>query len=67
MASNEKTSKPVASQAGKLLPDSKTPKRTRAPIASALAQAPDKTARPTRKPDPRWFQYLKEHESKKGV
>ena len=67
MASDEKTSKPVASQAGKLLPDRKTPKRTRAPIASALAQAADKTARPTRKPVPRWFQYLQETQSQKGA
>ncbi len=42
MAKNEKTSKRVASRAGKLLPKKSTPKRTRAPIASALAQAPDK-------------------------
>lgn len=32
------TSPPVASQAGRDLPDPKTPKRDRGPIASALAQ-----------------------------
>ncbi len=39
---NEQTSKKVASRAGRLLPDKKTPKRTKPPIASALAQAPNK-------------------------
>lgn len=42
MAKNEKTSPKVASQSGKLLGDKKTPKKFRAPIASALTQAPDK-------------------------
>ena len=36
------TSKKVASQAGKDLRDSKTPKKDRAPIASDLAQAKKK-------------------------
>lgn len=42
MAKNEKTSKKVAKKAGKLLGDPATPQKVRAPIASALAQAPDK-------------------------
>ena len=42
MAKNEKTSPKVASKAGKLLGDKNTPKKFKAPIASALAQAPDK-------------------------
>lgn len=42
MAKNEKTSKRVASIAGKLLPKKTTSKKIRAPIASALSQAPDK-------------------------
>ena len=42
MAKNEKTSKRVASIAGKLLPKKTTPKKTKPPIASALAQTPDK-------------------------
>jgi hypothetical protein len=36
------TSKPVASKAGKDLPNPKTPKPDRPPIASALAQAKTK-------------------------
>lgn len=36
------TSKKVASKAGKLLPQSNVPKKVKAPIASALAQAKKK-------------------------
>lgn len=36
------TSKKVASQAGKLLPKNNVPQKTKAPIASALAQAAKK-------------------------
>lgn len=59
MSSNEQTSRPVASRAGKLLRDDKTPKRMRPPIASALAQAPDRNAASPRKPVPRWVEYLR--------
>ena len=42
MARNEKTSKKVASEAGKLLGSKKSSKRVRSVAASALTQAPDK-------------------------
>jgi hypothetical protein len=42
MAKNEKTSKSVASKAGKLLANPKTPKSVKAVAASALTQAPGK-------------------------
>lgn len=42
MAKNEKTSNKVASEAGKLLQDPKTPKKVRRVAASALTQAADK-------------------------
>lgn len=42
MAKNERTSKKIASKAGKLLADPKTPKKYRGPLASVLSQAPDK-------------------------
>lgn len=40
--SQKVTSKPVAQEAAKQLPKSQTPRKYRAPIASALAQAPGK-------------------------
>ena len=42
MARNERTSKPVASKASKLLSNPKTPKAVKSVAASALTQAPDK-------------------------
>jgi len=42
MANNEKTSPKVASTAGKLLSNPKTPKAVKAVAASALTQAPSK-------------------------
>lgn len=42
MASNEKTSQKVASIAGKLLSNPKTPKDVKTVAASVLTQAPDK-------------------------
>lgn len=42
MASNEKTSKKVASKAAKLLANPKTPKSVKSVAASALTQAPDR-------------------------
>jgi len=42
MAKNEQTSKRVASKAGKLLSNPKTPKIVKSVAASALTQAPDK-------------------------
>ena len=42
VAKNEKTSKRVASKAGKLLSTSKTKKNMKSVAASALTQAPDK-------------------------
>jgi hypothetical protein len=42
MAKNEKTSKRVASTAGKLLQNPKTPKRVKKVAASALTQSADK-------------------------
>ena len=42
MAKNEKTSQRVATQASKLLSNSKTPKNVKSVAASALTQAPDK-------------------------
>ncbi len=42
MARNEKTSKPVASKAAKLLSNPNTPKIVKSVAASALTQAPDK-------------------------
>jgi hypothetical protein len=41
MASNEKTSKSVASKASKLLSNPKTPKSVKSVAGSALSQAPD--------------------------
>lgn len=45
MAKNEKTSKSVASKAGKLLGNPKTPKAVKSVAASALTQAPDRKKR----------------------
>ena len=45
MATNEKTSKRVASIAGKMLQNPKTPKPAKAVAASAVSQAPDKKVR----------------------
>jgi len=59
MSSNEQTSKSVASRAGKLLRDDKTPKRMRPPIASALTQAPDHKPDLPKKPVPKWVEYLR--------
>lgn len=42
MGKNEQTSPRVGSIAGKALRSKKTPKKVRAPIASALSQVPDK-------------------------
>ncbi|WP_274533382.1 MULTISPECIES: hypothetical protein [unclassified Rhizobium] len=42
MARNERTSKSVASTAGKLLSNSKTPAAVKKVAASALTQAPNK-------------------------
>ena len=42
MAKNEKTSKKVASRAGKLLQNPKTPKHVKKVAASALTQTADK-------------------------
>ncbi|WP_310622438.1 hypothetical protein [Flexibacterium corallicola] len=42
MAYNERTSKKVASKAGKLLANKKTPKTVKSVAASALTQAPDR-------------------------
>lgn len=42
MAKNERTSKSVASTAGKLLSNPKTPKPIKSVAASALTQAADK-------------------------
>lgn len=42
MAKNEKTSSKVASKAGKLLQNPKTPKNVKSVAGSALTQAPDK-------------------------
>jgi len=42
MARNEKTSKPVASKASKLLRNPKTSKSVKSVAASALTQAPDR-------------------------
>ncbi|WGM60462.1 MULTISPECIES: hypothetical protein [Agrobacterium] len=42
MASNERTSKSVASTAGKLLSNPKTPASVKKVAASALTQAPNK-------------------------
>lgn len=42
MAKNEKTSKKVASTAGKLLSNPKTPKAVKSVAGSALTQAPSK-------------------------
>ncbi len=42
MAKNEKTSKKVASTAGKLLQNPKTPKHVKKVAASALTQTADK-------------------------
>lgn len=43
MAKNEKTSKDVASKAGKLLNDPKSSKAVKSVAASALTQAPDRS------------------------
>lgn len=48
-ARNERTSKSVASKAGKLLGKKKTPKAVKSVAASALTQAPDKKKRKTKK------------------
>ncbi len=48
MARNERTSKRVARQAGKLLGNPKSPKRVKTVAASALTQAPDRK-KPKRK------------------
>jgi hypothetical protein len=45
MAKNEKTSNKVASTAGKLLQNPKTPKRVKKVAASALTQTADKKRR----------------------
>jgi hypothetical protein len=45
MASNEKTSKKVASIASKLLRDPKVSKKVKSVAASALTQAPDKKSK----------------------
>ena len=45
MAKNEKTSKKVASTAGKLLQNPKTPKHVKKLAASALTQTADKKRR----------------------
>lgn len=45
MAKNERTSKKVASKAGKLLGKKSTPKNVRSVAGSALTQAPDKIKR----------------------
>ena len=45
MAKNEKTSKPVATKASKLLSKPKTPAKVKSVSASALTQAPDKKKR----------------------
>ena len=50
MASNEKTSKGVASKAGKLLADPKSSKDVKRVAASALSQAPDKSGPGKAKP-----------------
>lgn len=42
MAKNEKTSKAVASKAGKILSNPKSTKAEKSVAASALTQAPDK-------------------------
>lgn len=42
MAKNERTSKPVASKASKLLSNPKTPKPVKSVAGSALTQAPDR-------------------------
>lgn len=42
MSKNEKTSKNVASKAGKILSSPSTPKNVKSVAASALTQAPDK-------------------------
>jgi len=44
----KQTSPAVASKAGKDLQDPKTPKQDRAPIASALSQAPPKKKKPSK-------------------
>ena len=49
MASNEKTSSKVASKAGKLLADKKTPQKVKSVAASALTQAPDRKTKKTKK------------------
>jgi hypothetical protein len=49
MARNEKTSKKVASKAGKLLRSPKSSKPTKSVAGSALTQAPDKKRRAKRK------------------
>ncbi|GEM_PF-3149753 len=49
MASNEKTSKTVASKAGKLLKSKKTSKAVKSVAASALTQAPDKKKKTVKK------------------
>ena len=45
MARNEKTSKPVAKKASRLLRNPKTPTKVKSVSASALTQAPDKKKR----------------------
>jgi hypothetical protein len=45
MAKNEKTSKAVASRAGKILRDPTSTKAEKSVAASALTQAPDKKKR----------------------
>ena len=49
MARNERTSKRVASKAGKLLGKSRTSKTVKSVAASALTQAPDKRGRKGKK------------------
>lgn len=55
MAKNEKTSKRVATIAGKTLSDPNATKREKTLAASVLTQAPDKPQKPTKpaKPKPK--------------
>ena len=52
MAKDEKTSKTVASKAGKLLSDPKSSKNVKSVAASALTQSPDKGNKGPRQASP---------------
>jgi hypothetical protein len=54
MQKKERTSRRVASQAGRILRDPSASAREKTLAGSALSQAPDRPAETTRVPRPRW-------------